>query len=63
MAKKKLSGGASIKASGKSPVLLGLTPEQKDKLQAAAKADNRPLTQFLVHHGLEAAGKILRKSE
>lgn len=63
MAKKKTqaSGGARLKAAGRHPVLLGLTPEQRAKIQAAAAADNRPVTQFLVHHGLAAAEKILEK--
>ena len=60
--KKPMSGGARIKASGKSPVLLGLPPEQKEMLQRAAELDGRPLTQFLIFHGLAAAKKILEKS-
>ena len=60
MTKKTLSGGARLISSGKSPVLLGLTPDQKVILRSAADADGRPLTQFLVFHGLVAAKKILR---
>jgi len=58
---KQASGGARLAAAGKQPILLGVTPEQKEKLKAAATTDGRPLTQFLVFHGLQAAEKILKK--
>lgn len=60
-AKPQASGGARLIASGKRPVSLGLLPEQHEKLSAAAALDGRPLTQFLVFHGLKAAEKILGK--
>ena len=60
--KKPMSGGARIKASGKSPMLLGVLPEQKDILRKAAAIDGRPMTQFLLFHALAAAKKILEKS-
>jgi uncharacterized protein (DUF1778 family) len=60
--KKPISGGARIKLSGKSPVLLGILPEQKEVLQKAAELDGRPMTQFLLFHALAAAKKILDKS-
>jgi uncharacterized protein (DUF1778 family) len=59
--KKQASGGARLTASGKVPVLLGLRPEQAEALRAAAEKDGRPLTQFLIFHGLAAAEKILKK--
>lgn len=61
--KKPPSGGARLTAAGKTPVLLGLLPEQRETLLAAAAAECRPLTQFLIFHGLEAAKKILKKSD
>lgn len=54
------SGGARLIEAGKKAVLLGLTPEQHEKISAAAEADNRRVTQFLTHYGLKAAEKILR---
>lgn len=66
MAKKKptqASGGSRLVASGKKPVLLGLTPEDHAKASEAAQLERRPLTQFFIHHGLVAAEKILAKKE
>jgi uncharacterized protein (DUF1778 family) len=57
---KQASGGARLKAAGKVAVLLGLRPDQAATLRAAAEKDGRPLTQFLVFHGLAAAEKILK---
>ena len=56
------SGGARMMASGKRPVLLGLSPEQHEKVFAAARKDERPVTQFFVFHGLKAAERILAQS-
>lgn len=62
-AKKQLSGGARLIESGRRPVLLGVPGEQHDLLTEAAQADGRPLTQFLLFHGLRAAEKILGKKQ
>lgn len=59
---KQLSGGARLALAGKRPVNLGLTPEQHDTIREAAEKDGRPITQFLTHHGLAAAKKILDNS-
>ncbi len=59
--KKQASGGARLKASGKHPVLVGFNDDQFALLREAAKADGRPMTQFLMFHGLAAAEKILKK--
>lgn len=59
--KKPLSGGARLIASGRHPVLLGLQPDQLAKIRSAASADNRPVTQFLIHYGIAAAEKIIAK--
>jgi len=61
--KRQASGGARLVSSGKRPVLLGLTPEQHERLSAAAESEGRPLTQFLAFHGLKAAESILRKTK
>lgn len=55
------SGGARLIASGRKPVLLGLTPEQYEKMGRAAEKIGLKLTQFLVFQGLAAAEKILGK--
>lgn len=62
MKKKQASGGKRLAAKGRKPVLLALTPEQHATLFAAAALDNRRATQFLIHYGLAAAGKILSKN-
>lgn len=56
------SGGKRLVASGKHPVTLGLLPEQRDRLRAAAQAEGRPVTQFVIYHALQAAEKILKKT-
>lgn len=64
MAKKKneqLSGGARLTAAGKVAVLLGVDPADIEIIRAAAEKEKRPVTQFLLYHGLEAAKKILEK--
>ena len=53
------SGGKRLTASGRKPVLLGLTPEQHATLKAAAQKDGRPMTQFALRAALAAAEKIL----
>ena len=57
--KPRLSGAAKMKAAGKLPVLLGITPEQKAQLKAAAKLEGRPLTQYVVFHSLQTAARQL----
>jgi uncharacterized protein (DUF1778 family) len=59
---KQMSGGARLRASGKRAVLLGLTPEQHAAIRAAAESEGRPVTQFLVFHGLAAAKKANRRN-
>ena len=58
---KKPSGGAHIKAAGKSPLLLALTPDQKQKIRTAAGYAGLPMSQFLILHGLVAAEAVLKK--
>lgn len=55
---KQASGGARLKASGKCPVLLGLEPSLHDALKALAKAERRPLTQFIILRLEKLARKI-----
>lgn len=63
MASKQTSGGARLVASGKSPILLGVTGAEKKILKKAADIEKRPMTQFLLFHGIMAARKIIEKSE
>jgi len=50
-------------ASGKRPVLLGVYPDDHAIPAAAAEIEKRPVTQFLLYHGVVAAKKILKESE
>jgi len=61
-AKKQTSGGARLIASGRHPVLLGLTPGQREIILRAAEIDGRPVTQFLIYHSLAAGRKIIEKN-
>ncbi len=58
-APRQASGGARLKAAGRHPVTLGLTPAQRDLIRAAAEKDGRPMTQILLRGGLALAEKIL----
>lgn len=65
MGKKKASqasGGRRLKVAGKWPQLLGWPAEARATIEAAAKIDGRKMTQFVMHHALRAAEKILEKS-
>ena len=57
------SGGARLKAAGKRAMLLGWPPEEAAAIEPAAKEDGRPMSQFVMHHALVAAKRILKKSE
>ena len=54
------SGGRKLMDAGRKPILLGATEAEHDLLRQAAEAERRPITQFLLHHGLVAAKKILK---
>ena len=56
-----LSGGARLTASGKKPMLLGLTPEQHEEIRLASAAEGRPMAQYAVFHLGLAAKKTLQK--
>jgi hypothetical protein len=59
---KRISGGAGLKARGLRAMLLGWPQEDREKIEQAAQADGRPMTQFVMFHALRAAESILRKS-
>jgi uncharacterized protein (DUF1778 family) len=58
---KKPSGGANIKASGRSPVLLSVDLDAKQKIRMAAGHTGIPMSQFFISHTLAAAESILKK--
>jgi uncharacterized protein (DUF1778 family) len=55
------SSSATHKAAGRRPSLIWFDDEDRATIQAAAKAEHRPMTQFVVHHSLAAARKIVAK--
>jgi hypothetical protein len=57
MAKKKPSGTAGMRKTGKSPVQLWFTPAERARIAAAARAENLPVTQFLERQVLAASEK------
>lgn len=63
MPTKQASGGARLKQSGKRPQLLGWSQADAEIIERAAQIEGRPMTQFVQHHALQAAKKILKKSE
>jgi uncharacterized protein (DUF1778 family) len=59
--RKVLSGAAKMRASGRRGILLSVTPEQHDLLSRAAFVELRPLSQFLLYHGVAAARASLER--
>ena len=62
VAKKRPSGGAALKAAGKTGVLVGLTAEQLDAVDKARAIDERSRANFLAHYGALAALELLDKA-
>lgn len=58
-ARKQLSGGAKMKAAGKLPILLGVTPQQMKLFRKAAALEMRPVTQWVIFHAVHAASRLL----
>lgn len=56
---KQSSGGRRLLESGKRPILLGVQVGDHEFLQRAAGIERRPVTQFVLHHALQAAHKLL----
>ncbi len=61
--RKQLSGGAKMKAAGKKAILLGVTPEQFDKIKLAASLEMRPVTQFVTFYTVKAAEAVIAKAK
>ena len=59
---KQLSGGRRRTLAGLTGSTVYCTPEEMDRIRAAAQAEKRPVTQFLLHYGLMAAEKYFAKS-
>ena len=56
---KKKSGGAILRDAGRSPILVAVDPDQKQKIRIAAAAEGLPMSQFLLKCGLTEAAKII----
>ena len=61
--RKQLSGGAKLKAYGRKAIMLGVTPEQFDKLKLAASLEMRPVSQFITFHAVQAADRIISNAK
>jgi uncharacterized protein (DUF1778 family) len=61
--RKQMSGGAKLKAAGRKAILLGVTPEQYDKIKLAASLEMRPVTQFVSFYAVQAADKVIAKAK
>jgi len=57
--RKQLSGAKKMKAYGKKAILLGVLPEQHERLKCAAAVELRPVSQFIIFHAMAAAEKAL----
>lgn len=53
------SGGAKLKASGRVAIMIGVTPEERDRLKAAAESDNRTTANFVKLAALVMARRLL----
>lgn len=60
--RKQLSGAAKMKLYGKKPIMLGVLPDQVQKLRTAAALELRPVSQFVAFHALVAAEAILKSN-
>lgn len=60
--RKAMSGGAKLKAAGKMPILLGVTPQQMKLFKKAAGLEMRPVTQWVIYHACHAAARLLAPS-
>lgn len=57
--RKQLSGAQKLKAYGRRAILLGVWPEDHERLSAAAQLERRPLSQFIVFHAMQAAERLV----
>jgi hypothetical protein len=54
-----LTGSAHKTARGLKPIQIWVTPIQLESLKKAAKLENRPLTQFVLHNALMSMSKVI----
>ncbi len=59
--KPKPSSYHSHRAAGRKPRVIVFDVAADDLIQAAAKAEGRPVTQFVAHHAAAAAKKVLAR--
>ncbi len=57
------SGGKRMAKLGYKPSQLWYTEEEYELVQAAAKIDRRPMTQFAIRAALAEAKRVLKKAE
>jgi uncharacterized protein (DUF1778 family) len=61
--RKHLSGGAKMKAAGRKAIMLGVSPEQYDKLKLAASLEMRPVSQFVTFYALQGAENVIANAK
>jgi uncharacterized protein (DUF1778 family) len=59
--KRRPSGGAAMRRAGRTPMLLGWLPEERETIRAAAEAEDLPMTQFVMRSALAAAAKVFSR--
>ena len=60
--KKRLSGGAHLKAAGKTGILVGLTSEQLEAVDRACALEGRSRANFVTHYSVQAAVEIIERA-
>lgn len=56
--RKQLSGAQKLKAYGRRAIMLAVVPEDYSALKAAADAERRPLSQYVLYYAIQAAKKL-----
>lgn len=59
---KHVSGGAALRESGRVPILVPVTPEERELIRQAAAMEKRPMGGFLGVVGLREARKIVERN-
>jgi len=57
------SGGAKLRASGRVAIMIGVTPEERDRIQRAAASDNRTTANFVKLAALVMAKRLLGEGQ
>lgn len=57
--KSRPSGGAHLKAAGKTGILIGLTADQLDALDRACEIEGRSRANFVAYYSVAAAMKLI----